>query len=191
MSVKPSASSSYRVIICGMVQIAGSIGSLTVVVSRPGSTARAPTGRSRPAPPAKAAPQRKRRLVCMIVIDRSASLTFTPSIHVLRLGPAWSSEHPIFAEASIFVAQIPLGVPKVDSAANSQILDWVRVATRRFTTSGTSVSWGSLASSARASSRMLQKAGGTTASGRLRLIRIWSVIGSSGWKAAIGFAAID
>jgi hypothetical protein len=28
-------------------------------------------------------------------------------------------EHPIFAEAPVFVAEIPSGVPKVDSAENS------------------------------------------------------------------------
>src|SRR6516162_781382 len=55
------------------------------------------------------------------------------------------------------------GVPKVDSAENSQILR-VRVAGRRLQSVAApypGVWWGSLASSARASSRMLQRAGQT------------------------------
>jgi hypothetical protein len=61
------------------VQIAGTLGSLIVVVSRLGSAARAPTGGSMQAMPADAAWLRKRRLVCMIDIEPFASLTFTLS----------------------------------------------------------------------------------------------------------------
>ena len=60
-------------------------------------------------------------------------------------------EHSIFAEAPIFLAQTPSGVPKVDSAENSQILR-VRVAGRRLQSVAApypGVWWGSLASSAR------------------------------------------
>ena len=47
-------------------------------------------------------------------------------------------EYPIFAEVPIFVAQIPQGLPKVDSAEKLQILDWARVAGLRFTIGGSS-----------------------------------------------------
>jgi hypothetical protein len=52
-----------------MVQIAESRASFMVVVSRPGSAARAARGGNKPATPTNAALPRKRRLVCMIDIE--------------------------------------------------------------------------------------------------------------------------
>src|SRR6516165_5486282 len=73
----------------------------------------------------------------------SLTLTFPSSA---RLG---HPEHPIVAEAPVFVAQIPSVCPKVEFRRNSQILDWVRVAGAPFTIGGSPVFrrkvWGSLA----------------------------------------------
>jgi hypothetical protein len=52
-----------------MVQIAESRASFMVVVSRPGSAACVPRHGNTQAPPANAALQRKRRLVCIIDIE--------------------------------------------------------------------------------------------------------------------------
>src|SRR6516165_865690 len=140
ISVKPSARNSSSAINCGAVQSAGVFAKVTLVISGTPSAAGALGMPTRPAAAAPAAVVRKRRRDCSIVTGNLPSGSrLQLAFELVKEAPIGAFrddlEHPIFAEAPIFVAQIPSSVPKVDSVEIR-----VRVAERRFTIGGSPVS---------------------------------------------------